>query len=424
MKHWTKVFQFTFAREARSRGYILMTLIVALIALIAIPTIMILVDSTNDDAVAATSITTAVSAGATDLSALAQIDAGIYKDVAYAHAADVDAAEAMISGDAHAVILAQSDGAIQVLLPAHTSITETDAAAFGAFVAAQYPYLTSSADLETPAYAASALHAAPENGADSARTALGIALPYATLMLLYFMILIYGNGVASSVITEKTSKLMDQFLVSIRPSAMIFGKTLAIALTGIMQFCIWIASIVGGFALGAYLVRALNPDTTLGILDLFAMLGSFSGIFTPGAVILAILIVAAGFLLYCALAGIGGAMAEKPEDLSTTNVMFTLAIIVSFFACIMTGDSAGMVSDAPILAYVPFTGILVSPGRVLLGEMTLAQSALSLGIIALTAVLLVLLAGKVYTMMAFYRGNPPTPARMLKMLRAGARNSR
>ena len=53
---------------------------------------------------------------------------------------------------------------------------------------------------------------------------LSMLLPFASLMLLYFLVLLYGQSTAASVILEKTSKLMDLFLVSVEPGAMCWAR--------------------------------------------------------------------------------------------------------------------------------------------------------------------------------------------------------
>jgi ABC-type Na+ efflux pump permease subunit len=421
IRNWTKVFSFTFLSHVRARGYRVSTILVALLLLLAIPGILLFADAQKGSAVQSTEIALAVHTDGLDYAPLKGMDAGAYSGVEYRDAANLDEAGALCAGNPNAVILAVDGGVVSVILPEESAISKSDAEAFGQYLAAIYPFLVAGADAFQPAYAASAVMTDPADVAASVRSLFSMILPYVVLMLMYFMMLIYGQGVANGVIVEKTSKLMDLFLVSVRPAAMILGKTLAIALSGILQVCVWLGSAVGGFALGAWLVRLVNPASTLGILSLFDMLGSLSGLFSPAGFIVAILVIIAGFLLYCALASIGGAMAGKPEDLSTTNILFTIVLVASFFSCIFTGNSAGMVSENPLLGYIPFTAILVTPSRVLLGEMTIAQGLVSLALIVVFSFALVLFAGKIYTMMAFYRGNPPTPARMFKMIKSDAR---
>ena len=125
----------------------------------------------------------------------------------------------------------------------------------------------------------------------------------------------------------------------------------------------------------------------------------------------------AGFLLYCSLSAIGGSMAGKAEDLSSTNVLFSLVLVASFFCCMFAGGMDGMTSSVRWLDYVPFTAILVTPSRVLLGQTSLLGGLVSLALVVVCAGVLTALAGRVYRLMSLYKGNPPTPRRVLRMLR-------
>lgn len=424
IRNWTKVFTFTLNAHLGARGYLISTTLVALLLLLAIPGILLFADDQSGSVARSTQIALAVHTDGLDYAPLLQMDAGVYADVAYQGAASLDEARALCEGNLNSVIVAVDGGVLSVILPDNTDIQKSDAEAFGTYLSSVYPFLVSGANAARPAYTASAMAADPTDMAESVRSIFAMVLPYVVMMLLYFMMLIYGQGVANGVIMEKTSRLMDLFLVSVRPAAMILGKTLSIALAGILQSCLWMGAAVGGFALGIWLVKLINPQTTLGIISFFDLLGTMSGLFTPAGFALAVAILVAGFLMYCALASIGGAMAGKPEDLSVTNILFTIVLVGSFFACIFTGESAGMVSKSSILGYIPFTAILVAPSRVLLGDMTIAQGLLSLGLITAFAFALVLIAGKIYTMMAFYRGNPPTPAKMFRLLGTGSRAGR
>ena len=253
--------------------------------------------------------------------------------------------------------------------------------------------------------------------ADGVREILGMILPYVGVMLIYFLVLFYGQGVANSVILEKTSKLMDFFLVSVEPVAMVLGKVLAIALSGLLQLCIWLISLLGGFAGGIWLYKTIAPQQELGLITFFRSLRLFDGMFSLPAVLLAVGIILGGFLIYCALSGVGGALAGKAEDLSSTNVLFSMALVVSFLCCLLGGSGEGIISQARWLDFVPFTAIMVTPARVLLGEVNLGMGALTLVIVLVTAVLLCVLAGKVYRMMSLYKGDPPSVQKLFVMLK-------
>ena len=203
-----------------------------------------------------------------------------------------------------------------------------------------------------------------QTGEGEAMGLLSMLLPFASLMLLYFLVLLYGQSTAASVILEKTSKLMDLFLVSVEPGAMVLGKVLATALAGLLQLAVWAAGLAGGFAIGGGVVRQ-------------------TGVPLPG------------FLLYCSRSAIGGAMAGKAEDLSSTNVLFSLVLVASFFCCMFAGGMDGMTSSARWLDYVPCTAILRTPSRALLGQTSLLGGLVSLALVVVCAGVLTALAGRV-----------------------------
>ena len=247
-------------------------------------------------------------------------------------------------------------------------------------------------------------------GEGQAADVLSMVLPFVSLMLLYFLVLLYGQGTAASV-------LMDLFLVSVEPTAMVLGKVLATALAGLLQLAVWILSLMGGFAAGGALARQTAPGVTLPLLEVLRGAGRLAGLFSVPAMLEAVGLLLAGFLLYCSLSAIGGSLAGKAEDLSSTNVLFSLVLVASFFCCMFAGGMDGMTSSARWLDYVPFTAVLVTPSRVLLGQTSLMGGLVSLVLVVACAGLLTALAGRVYRLMSLYKGNPPSLRRVLRMLR-------
>ena len=151
---------------------------------------------------------------------------------------------------------------------------------------------------------------------------VAMILTFLNIMVLYFFVLIYGQSVAGSVVMEKNSKLMEVFLTAVKPSAMIMGKLLAISLSGMLQLISWVLALLIGFGAGGGLAQLINPDAgnpLAEILDLAAALTD--GMFSAGRLIAALVMALLGVILYCSLAAIGGSLAGKQEDLSSTNVM-------------------------------------------------------------------------------------------------------
>lgn len=463
LKGLGKIFAFTFERQVKSTGYLVGTIVFALLCFLLPAGIMAAVEYFGRDSDSAVE-TAAVSPvqtvyvadetdGAADWNLLTQAGSETFGGISYVTCGSLEEADAQAGQEEHSLILlleeakktAQENALSQVsngsqngyqmhlLLPDNTSLSEGDAGDLESFLQANFQIILLQKSGIDPAAAAELLVPATtevttfgeealsetEAALESMREVLGMLLPYLNIMILYFLVLFYGQGVANNVIMEKTSKLMDTFLVAVKPTAMVFGKVLAVTAASMLQFVIVAASLIGGFAAGSALVRMINPDSDMLLLLFFDSLSEFQGVLTVPGILLAVVMMVSGFFLYCSLSAIGGSAAGKPEDLSSTNVVFTTVLIVSFLAALYAGGIGSMDSGAfaKWLDFVPFTSILVTPSRIMLGEVSLGMGFVSLLLVLIVSVLCLLLAGKVYRMMALYKGNPPTPAKLMKMLK-------
>lgn len=463
LKGLGKIFAFTFERQVKSTGYLVGTIVFALLCFLLPAGIMAAVEYFGGDSDSAVE-TAAVSPvqtvyvadetdGAADWNLLTQAGSETFGGISYVTCGSLEEADAQAGQEEHSLILlleeakktAQENALSQVsngsqngyqmhlLLPDNTSLSEGDAGDLESFLQANFQIILLQKSGIDPAAAAELLVPATtevttvgeealsetEAALESMREVLGMLLPYLNIMILYFLVLFYGQGVANNVIMEKTSKLMDTFLVAVKPTAMVFGKVLAVTAASMLQFVIVAASLIGGFAAGSALVRIINPDSDMLLLLFFDSLSEFQGVMTVPGILLAVVMMVSGFFLYCSLSAIGGSAAGKPEDLSSTNVVFTTVLIVSFLAALYAGGIGSMDSGAfaKWLDFVPFTSILVTPSRIMLGEVSLGMGFVSLLLVLIVSVLCLLLAGKVYRMMALYKGNPPTPAKLMKMLK-------
>lgn len=463
LKGLGKIFAFTFERQVKSTGYLVGTIVFALLCFLLPAGIMAAVEYFGGDSDSSVE-TAAVSPvqtvyvadetdGAADWNLLTQAGSDTFGGISYVTCGSLKEADAQAGREDHSLILlleetkkstqenalsqvsngSQNGYQMHLLLPDNTSLSEGDAGDLESFLQANFQIILLQKSGIDPAAAAELLVPAAtevttvgeealsetEAALESMREVLGMLLPYLNIMILYFLVLFYGQGVANNVIMEKTSKLMDTFLVAVKPTAMVFGKVLAVTAASMLQFVIVAASLIGGFAAGSALVRMINPDSDMLLLLFFDSLSEFQGVMTVPGILLAVVMMVSGFFLYCSLSAIGGSAAGKPEDLSSTNVVFTTVLIVSFLAALYAGGIGSMDSGAfaKWLDFVPFTSILVTPSRIMLGEVSLGMGFVSLLLVLIVSVLCLLLAGKVYRMMALYKGNPPTPAKLMKMLK-------
>lgn len=440
MKGFRKIFAFTFSRHTGTGGYRAAVIAGVLLCLLAPALIMAAAEvfgggeegeyaayANNIDAVF---VVDGSATAPADLNGLNSLGKEGFTEITYTDCGgDYDRALSLSEENKNSLILVISENdsgyTLDILRPDDTGLTDDDSRSLESFLSEHFSHVLlekSGLDADSLAALAAPIDTSIDAGSrdeevsplDGLRRALSYVLPYLFIMVIYFLVLFFGNGVANSVIMEKNSKLMDNFLISVRPGAMVVGKTLAIALAGAIAFLSWAAAIALGFALGTFIVKAINPATDMLIIQLFDSLSQFSGLFSIAGAVVALLIVFAGFLLYCSLAAVGGSLAGKPEDLSSTNVLFTLVLIISFFAVLYGGLHEGA---NPLLSWIPFTSILITPGRVLLGEVSVLTGLGAVAVTVMAALLIMLLAGRLYKLMALYKGDPPKPARIIEMLR-------
>jgi ABC-type Na+ efflux pump permease subunit len=435
------VFRFSFRQQTCKAGWRLTTVLPALALLLAIPLIMLIALQSADKELTETPVAAVCVADATgipsDYSVLKETGDPVFSGIEYIPAPDTEAAIAAAGQRENALALLVSLGEtgyeLTVVRPEGTSLKASDARDYLSFLRDAFPAVAREksgltdeqlAELSRTVLSDSSTSTIYRDGSlkdgyEAVREVLEIILPYLGIMLLYFMVLVYGQGIAGGVILEKSSKLMDTMLLSLQPQAMILGKTLAGWLAGVVQMLAWAAGAVLGCVLGRFLVLQIEPGSTMGILQFFGMLGAASGLFTLPNILIAVVLILAGFLMYCAIASVGGAMASKPEDLGSCNSIFTLLLLVSFFLT-MFGENSGsrsIVANAMWMNYVPFTAVMSTPARVLLGQVPVYTALISLVLTLAVALLAVLAAGKLYRLLVFRRGDPPKVADIPKLLR-------
>lgn len=425
----SKIFSFTFIQHVKSKGYKNTTIIIGLLCLLIPALIMTGIEYLgSDDTSDVDSTDVIVSMEQLNRVLVVDMTEGEAFDMSLIGQAakemtgtdmeivnmgkDFDTARSTASGTSDTLIMViEQEGTLyktNIVIPDGSDISEDVVYQFQSFVD-QYTQIVSGEYADQPD---------DEDPVEGIQGGVTLVVSYLNIMVLYFFVLAYGQGVANSVVMEKSSKLMENFLISVKPTAIVLGKLLAITATGIIQFFTWILSLVISFAAGTAIVKSINPDTDMLVIRGFEMLKELlDGMFSPINCIMAILMIMLGMLLYCALAGIGGAMASKTEDLSAANVIFTMALVISFFAALVGGGFGESMDAAPWLDWIPFTSVLVTPGRVLMGTLPLWKTALCFVISLITALLATALAGKIYKTMVLYKGDIPKPADIIKMLK-------
>jgi len=234
-------------------------------------------------------------------------------------------------------------------------------------------------------------------GTDSAANYL---YTYILVFGLYFIIIVYGQLVATSVASEKSNRAMEVLVTSTKTEYLIFGKVFGGAIAGASQMALIIAT-----AMLAYRANSSAWDGQLDfVFDIPAnVLGSFA--------VFGIL----GYLFFLFLFGALGALVSRTEDVSTSVTPITI-IFVAVFAISVMGmqNTEGMLLK--VASFIPFSSFMAMFVRVSMGSVSNMEVAISLGILLATTLFTGWLASKIYRMGTLMYGNPVKIRTVLKML--------
>ena len=251
-----------------------------------------------------------------------------------------------------------------------------------------------------------------------AATFIKFLLPMISGMLMYFMVLIYGQDVARNVAAEKTSKLMETMLSFVTPKALIFGKILAGFVMSVVQVLIWIACGLGGYLVGSVIAKSMNPDYTDYVRQAFTAIRAVTGqsAMTLVPVILALTVFFLGLLLYYAIAGIAGSMVTKPEEVASASGILTFPILIFW----MVGYMAALNQNESMLTvcrYIPFAAPFTVTAEILTGKVSVWVGLIVVVEMLAVTLLLVWLAGKIYRGLVLYTGEKLSIRKMIGVVR-------
>lgn len=235
-------------------------------------------------------------------------------------------------------------------------------------------------------------------------TLVGMFGPMLLATLLFTMIVLYGQNITKVVCAEKSSKLMEMILTSVKPYALIAGKILASVSLALGQVAIWIVFGVGGYIAGKMIANIINPDYVNYLDDIIKMLSANYGsnAFTWYSVVLALIFVALGFLLYSVFAGLMASTVSKIEDLANVMQIYQIPVMVGWFAAYLVPLMDNKMLNTVVHLF-PLSAPFIVPGNILIGKCGIIEGMLSLVILLGTTVGCILLTGKIYKNKVFYR---------------------
>jgi ABC-2 type transport system permease protein len=233
-------------------------------------------------------------------------------------------------------------------------------------------------------------------------------LAYAMWMLTYVGILLYGIQVLGSVVEEKTSRIVEVLVSSLRPFQLMAGKIVGVGAVGLFQFLIW-----GAFA-GLLLGQGRAMMWQLGITP------DSGGITLPTISISTIAVFLAcfllGYFLYAAMFAAVGAMTNsESEARQAANVVVMLLVVPVLFMIGVLNDPSGTL--AVRLSIIPFSAPIAMPVRWAATEVPLGQLALSLSLLVATLLGVTWVAARIYRVGILMYGKRPTITELVRWVR-------
>ncbi|CAN5895270.1 ABC transporter permease [soil metagenome] len=242
-----------------------------------------------------------------------------------------------------------------------------------------------------------------EEGAGEMAT---LGFSYIVGFLIYMMIILYGQNVMRSVLEEKTNRIVEVIISSMKASHLVAGKLLGVCAVAVLQVAIWMLFMVGVVTQSNLLERRLGiPVDALRAVSIEPLVGlALIGFFLLG------------FLLFGALfAAVGAAVSSEQEAQQMVAVVLVPLFVPLLFMFPVLTDPMG--TTATTLGMIPFTAPMVMPMRMGATAIPAAQILGSLALLALTVLLVTWMVGKVYRVGILSTGKRPTLRELGRWLR-------
>lgn len=230
-----------------------------------------------------------------------------------------------------------------------------------------------------------------------------------TLMLTFVMVVCLlisfsSSSIATSIVTEKSTRVVEYLMINVRPMALIVGKILSNLLLVVIEFiCVGIC-----YGLSKIITNQIAPSQETsgeGLANALQIIES-AGVAKMAVVILIVLV---GVLFFCIVAGLAGASASKLEELSEALKVYNIFMIggayVSIGICvgIMTGGMNQNILN--VASLIPIATPFLVPANLIIGKIGMGIALVSLIILIVVTAVLFSFTAKVYESLIFYNGS-------------------
>ncbi|NYF77883.1 ABC transporter permease [Granulicella arctica] len=224
---------------------------------------------------------------------------------------------------------------------------------------------------------------------------------YALFFLMYFVIMLYGMNVARSIIEEKTSRVFEVLLATIRPEEMMAGKVIGVGSVGLTQVGIWLVTAI--------------------ILTSTSLVAHFTGSdvhipLTAMQIVFFVVFFLLGYILYSSIAAALGAMTNSEQELQQLNMFLVMPLALCMFSLsVVIPNPDGVAST--VLSFIPFCTPLIMYMRISMGHPSGLQIAASIGLMLVTIYAILWVASRIYRVGILMYGKKPNLPEILRWLK-------
>ena len=225
-----------------------------------------------------------------------------------------------------------------------------------------------------------------ETGEEAGDSAFYSILGFIMGFLIYIAMLVYGTVVMYGVIEEKTTRVVEVIISSVRPFDLLMGKVLGIGAMGLVQMTVWAVLMLGGLTFAGSIVSmfldpaALNLPEAASQQEMLAAADITLPSLSIDVFIWFVLFFLFGYLLYAGLFAAVGAMVEQQQDTQgiLLPVMMPIILSIMFIQPVLESPHSPL---AVILSMIPFTSPIPMVVRLAVTEVPIWEVLLSFGLL-------------------------------------------
>lgn len=234
---------------------------------------------------------------------------------------------------------------------------------------------------------------------------------YGLLFIIMMVNIMAGTQVATAIATDKSTRVIEYLLTSVRPLALMVGKVLSMLVAVLVQLISM--TIVVSISNKVFSSASFNGNSLAQFLpqDIFQNINLLN-------IILCLITVALGLIFYGVLAGLAGATVSKLEDLQEGLTLFTIANLVGVYIGLGAANvlmASGTNTYVMFSLLFPLSSPFILPGAVLVGKASMGVVAIAIGLQIIFIILLFKFVAKIYEALILHNGNTIKPKDLFKL---------